>query len=174
MPTHTAPQAHVIWNCILPSFSLLSLQPTPPPPPPLPSCSPVCLTYMCSYPEDQIPIWNELAAQPVLWASLSLSFLFLLQFKLRPRFTVLTGKKPVQCISFLGWFFFMNFVWAVGVKHMTPWPLYYIHSYLWWVYIAQTGLPAFTHQSEAVERERGFEDLALFYWSYHKYFMSGY
>lgn len=25
MPTHTAPQAHVIWNCIFPSFSLLSL-----------------------------------------------------------------------------------------------------------------------------------------------------
>lgn len=48
--------------------------------------------------------------------SLSLS-LFLLQFKLRTGFIVLTGKKPVQCISFVGWFYL--YFW---IKPMTPQP----------------------------------------------------
>ncbi|MEQ2248573.1 hypothetical protein ILYODFUR_020426 [Ilyodon furcidens] len=104
MPTHTAPQAHVIWNCIFPVVSYISLSHTQP----LSlSLSPALLSVFhihkccCLYSEHQIPTETELAAMSpsfILYSSFSLR---LLQLKLKAHFTAPTGKRLEQHISCL-------------------------------------------------------------------------
>lgn len=81
MPTHAAAQAHVIWNCISPSFSLLSRSG---------SLSP-CLSYLSlTYIHVHVP-WRSDSERVDQASSPSLSLsLFFLQFKLRTHFIAST------------------------------------------------------------------------------------
>lgn len=97
MPTHAAAQAHVIWNSIFPSLSLLSLPRT------TLILSLLYLSLTCIHvhaprgPDSHLN-WAGSSAPPSplhLRLSLFLSS-FSPQFKSRTHFIVSTGMKPVQ------------------------------------------------------------------------------